>query len=140
MGAILPSFSNDVLAVQNKTVKANKSLVDLITNTDQKVDIGALLHVLVVQFRNQYVPTRIEALRWLLVLHEKSGESGEWLDAYLQDLLPSLLRNLSDPSDDVVRLNLQVPFCLFLPSLLYVFNLICFYKWDPFFFSHHSFL
>ena len=76
-----------------------------------------VLEVLTEHFGNQFVATRMEALKWVVVLHETAeksekeggeggGEGGR--EVCLQKLLPSLLKNLSDPSDDVVRLNLQV--------------------------------
>ena len=75
-----------------------------------------VLEVLKEHFQNQFVATRMEALKWVVVLHEtaekseKEGEGGGEgeREVCLQKLLPSLLKNLSDPSDDVVRLNIQV--------------------------------
>jgi len=105
LGAILPGFSNDVLAVKEQIVETNASLASLIHDTSEEFDIGSMLHVITVQFQNEYVATRLAALRWLLSFHEKSSSL---LDPFVQELLPSLLRNLSDPSDEVVRQNLGV--------------------------------
>jgi hypothetical protein len=51
------------------------------------------------------VPTRLAALRWINMLLEKSPqEMGHFID----EILPALLKTLSDPADEVVLLNLQV--------------------------------
>ena len=51
------------------------------------------------QFLNHYVPTRLAALRWVLVLHSKVPET---LYTMLEELFPALLKTLSDPSDEVI--------------------------------------
>jgi len=115
--AILPGFSDDIIAVQEQTAKANQSLLVLLSNpqTHDQVKIGEVVDVLTALFQNQFVATRIQALKWVVVLHEtcakkEKGEEGGDDEAGIcgHNLLPSLLKNLSDPSDDVVRLNIQV--------------------------------
>jgi len=51
------------------------------------------------------VPTKMAALRWINMLLEKRPRD---MNQFISDLLPVLLRTLSDLSDDVVLLNLQV--------------------------------
>jgi len=51
------------------------------------------------------VPTRLSALRWVLMLHSKVPSQ---LAAHLGELFPALLKTLSDPSEEVVRLDLEV--------------------------------
>ena len=51
------------------------------------------------------VPTRLASLRWIAMLLEKSPKE---MSAFIDEVLPALLKTLSDPADEVVLLNLQV--------------------------------
>eukprot|EP01104_Vermistella_antarctica_P008613 TRINITY_DN2163_c0_g1_i3.p1 TRINITY_DN2163_c0_g1~~TRINITY_DN2163_c0_g1_i3.p1 ORF type:complete len:653 (-),score=118.68 TRINITY_DN2163_c0_g1_i3:82-2040(-) len=106
VGGILPCLSHEEPRVQKASASANHTLLGLVQNThDSTFPIGEFLTTVIEQFLNNYVPTRLAALRWVLVLHQKApAELAELLDG----LLPALLKTLSDPSDDVVRLNIEV--------------------------------
>ena len=61
--------------------------------------------MLTLQFLNESVETRLAALRWILMLHIKSPEK---IFALVEEVFPALLKTLSDPSDEVVSLDLEV--------------------------------
>jgi len=46
------------------------------------------------------------ALRWINMLLEKQAQE---MNKFIGDLLPALLKTLSDDSDDVVLMNIKVP-------------------------------
>ena len=58
-----------------------------------------------VELVGDHIPTRMAALRWISMLLEKSPQQ---LDQQIDALLPTLLRTLSDVSDAVVLLDLEV--------------------------------
>ncbi|RSH91056.1 hypothetical protein EHS25_010232 [Saitozyma podzolica] len=72
---------------------------------DDPFDVRETVNVLTLQFLSDHAETRIAALEWLLMLHLKaptkilSRESGTF---------PALLKTLSDPSEDVVKHDLQL--------------------------------
>ncbi|KAL7423040.1 hypothetical protein Q5752_002339 [Cryptotrichosporon argae] len=72
---------------------------------DDPFDVRETVNVLTLQFLSDHPETRIAALEWLLMLHLKaptkilSRDSGTF---------PALLKTLSDPSEDVVKHDLQL--------------------------------
>ncbi|CAN4090468.1 unnamed protein product [Withania somnifera] len=72
-------------------------------------DIGAILSVARRQFTSEWEATRIEALHWMWTL--LNGHRSEVL-VFLNDVFDTLLRALSDPSDEVVLLVLEVHACV----------------------------
>lgn len=72
---------------------------------DDPFDVRETVNVLTLQFLSDHAETRIAALEWLLMLHLKaptkilSRDSGTF---------PALLKTLSDPSEDVVKHDLQL--------------------------------
>jgi len=67
--------------------------------------VKEFLETITVQFSNQWTPTRLYALRWILILHLQTPNP---LFQHLDQLFPSLLNMLSDSAEEVVRLDLQV--------------------------------
>ncbi|WOO77912.1 Vacuole morphology and inheritance protein 14 [Vanrija pseudolonga] len=72
---------------------------------DDPFDVHETVNMLTLQFLSDHPETRIAALEWLLMLHLKaptkilSRDSGTF---------PALLKTLSDPSEDVVKHDLQL--------------------------------
>ncbi|EKC97889.1 hypothetical protein A1Q2_07892 [Trichosporon asahii var. asahii CBS 8904] len=72
---------------------------------DDPFDVRETVNMLTLQFLSDHPETRIAALEWLLMLHLKaptkilSRDSGTF---------PALLKTLSDPSEDVVKHDLQL--------------------------------
>jgi vacuole morphology and inheritance protein 14 len=105
VGSILPSISHSVQDIQTQASTANASLLRLMTNTKQEFAIPEFLGRITDEFKTGSVPTRLAALRWVLMLHSKTPEK---LAPFLDTLYPALLRMLSDSADEVVRLDLKV--------------------------------
>eukprot|EP01114_Cavostelium_apophysatum_P017154 TRINITY_DN5029_c0_g1_i1.p1 TRINITY_DN5029_c0_g1~~TRINITY_DN5029_c0_g1_i1.p1 ORF type:complete len:719 (-),score=131.55 TRINITY_DN5029_c0_g1_i1:14-2170(-) len=105
LGAILPCLSHEVQDIKEAASKANTSLLHLITTTAKEFSINEILNTVTLQFLNQYVPTRLASLNWVSVLHSKTPNQ---LLSFVNELFPALLKTLSDPSDEVVRLDLEV--------------------------------
>jgi len=72
------------------------------TNT---VDINSVVDVLTRNLQNEAVPTKVAVLRWIYHLHLKMGEK---MFNHVDETFPVLLKTLSDPSDEVVLLSLEV--------------------------------
>eukprot|EP01113_Clastostelium_recurvatum_P034297 TRINITY_DN4635_c0_g1_i2.p1 TRINITY_DN4635_c0_g1~~TRINITY_DN4635_c0_g1_i2.p1 ORF type:complete len:817 (+),score=227.61 TRINITY_DN4635_c0_g1_i2:36-2453(+) len=105
LAGILPCLSHEVQEIEAAATRANVHLQRLVNSTAQVVPVGDIVQTATQQFLNQWVPTRLSALRWVLMLHDKLPQL---LSAHLADLFPALLKTLSDPSDEVVRLDLEV--------------------------------
>jgi vacuole morphology and inheritance protein 14 len=58
---------------------------------------------------SEWEETRLEALRWISVLLERHRTE---VLSFLDDIFPALLQSLSDPSDEVVMLVLEVQACI----------------------------
>ncbi|KAK7082985.1 PtdIns(3,5)P(2) sythesis regulation factor [Halocaridina rubra] len=69
------------------------------------LDLGSVMEVLLKQLRNTPVPCKTAVLRWIYHLHNKIPNK---MCKYLEELFHVLLRTLSDPSDEVVLLVIQV--------------------------------
>lgn len=72
---------------------------------NQGLDLGSVMEVLLKQLRNTPVPCKTAVLRWIYHLHNKIPNK---MCRYLEELFHVLLRTLSDPSDEVVLLVIQV--------------------------------
>lgn len=69
------------------------------------LDYGLTVNALTLQFLNENEETRLAALEWLLMLHSKVPDRVLSLE---DGTFPALLKTLSDPSDQVIRLDLQL--------------------------------
>nr|XP_031864289.1 uncharacterized protein CI109_000202 [Kwoniella shandongensis]KAA5531361.1 hypothetical protein CI109_000202 [Kwoniella shandongensis] len=68
-------------------------------------DVRDTVNVLTLQFLSDHAETRIAALEWLLMLHLKAPNKILSRDS---GTFPALLKTLSDPSEDVVKHDLQL--------------------------------
>mmetsp|Transcript_10429 Transcript_10429/g.26235 ORF Transcript_10429/g.26235 Transcript_10429/m.26235 type:complete len:725 (-) Transcript_10429:67-2241(-) len=128
VGCVLPALSDEVPGIQEVAEMTNSALLQLITSTSADLPIDEVLKMITSQFLNQYIPTRLASLRWVLLLHLKSRHL---LQPYLEELFPALLKTLSDPAEEVVRLDLEVMakvtkdeeyFTLLMSSLISLFS------------------
>ena len=85
--------------------KANQSLMALVMKTSDSLELKQLLHTLTVELLSDHVTTRVAALHWIKMLH---GKNPNEMNKSIGDLLPALLKTISDPADEVVLINLQV--------------------------------
>lgn len=125
--AILPCMAYDQDKQNTKEVAktVNQSLMRLITEDDDKdfdsdtvsmdcdnvvtepqtqLDLGPVVNVLTTQLTHRSIQTRIAVLRWVLLLHMKTPNK---IFGQIEELFPELLKTLSDPSDEVVLLDLE---------------------------------
>ncbi|KXJ24188.1 protein VAC14 homolog [Exaiptasia diaphana] len=124
--SVLPcvSYDQEKLNIKEVAKTVNQCLMRLITEDDDKVyeaedmecdneitvvqiqlDIGPVVEVLTKQLTHKSIQTRIAMLRWILQLHLKTPNK---LFQHIEVLFPELLKTLSDPSDEVVLLDLEV--------------------------------
>ncbi len=83
----------------------NQSFLALVRSTAEPFPLAPLLQLLTMDLLSEHVTTRVAALQWINMLHEKDPVA---MNAFIGDLLPALLKTLSDPADEVVLLNLPV--------------------------------
>lgn len=125
--SILPcmAYEQDKQNIKEAAKTVNQSLMRLITEDDDKdvdtdamsmdcdnavsetqtlLDLGPVVNVLTNQLIHKSIQTRIAALRWVLLLHMKTPNK---IFGKIEDLFPKLLEALSDPSDEVVLLDLE---------------------------------
>jgi vacuole morphology and inheritance protein 14 len=86
--------SPSVLTVSSPPPKATSDL-----------DYGAAVGTLTLQFLNEHEATRVAALTWLIMLHQKAPRK---VLATNDGTFPALLKTLSDPSESVVTRDLQL--------------------------------
>ncbi|KAG8899926.1 hypothetical protein FRB99_006354 [Tulasnella sp. 403] len=68
-------------------------------------DYPATVSALTVQFLSEHEETRVAALKWLLMLHQKAPKKILSMD---DGTFPVLLKTLSDPSEEVIKHDLQL--------------------------------
>ena len=114
VGAILPSLSFSVDAkLRELATETNAALMGLIAGGDAEGALAPLvggslpplLVAVTLQLLNESVATRLAALRWILMLHEKIPLK---IYEHAEEFVPALLKSLSDPTDKVVKLDLEV--------------------------------
>jgi vacuole morphology and inheritance protein 14 len=106
LSAILYCISDHEKEIRLVADKTNDDLLQLVRDTTGTFELLPLLETLTNEMlEKEDVPTKMAALRWINMLMEKRMFD---MQAYTVNLLPVLLRTLSDPSDVVVLLDLQV--------------------------------
>ncbi|KAG6373813.1 vacuolar protein 14 C-terminal Fig4p binding-domain-containing protein [Boletus reticuloceps] len=68
-------------------------------------DYVATVNGLTVQFLSEHEQTRVAALQWLIMLHQKAPKK---ILAMEDGTFPALLKTLSDPSEEVIKHDLQL--------------------------------
>jgi vacuole morphology and inheritance protein 14 len=105
LGSIMFCTSDPDKEINSLTKKANLSLMSLIQSTSIKFDLDPLLQTLTRELVSEFVTTRLAALHWVSMLHEKDPEE---MNKSIGNLLPVLLKTVSDEDDEAVLLDLQV--------------------------------
>jgi vacuole morphology and inheritance protein 14 len=106
LGAILCCISDGEVEIRIVAERTDDDLLNLVKGTSSPFELRSLLETLTSELLNKEdVPTKMAALGWINMLMEKRKAD---MNAYIEELLPVLIRTLSDPSDAVVLLNLQV--------------------------------
>ncbi|KAB1205823.1 hypothetical protein CJ030_MR7G027988 [Morella rubra] len=109
LGAILPCISDKEEKIRVVARETNEELRSIQADPAEGFDVGAILAIAKRQLSSEWEATRIEALHWISTLLR--GHRPEVLSS-LNDIFDSLLKALSDPSDEVVLLVLEVHACI----------------------------
>ncbi|KAG6542133.1 hypothetical protein Mapa_016485 [Marchantia paleacea] len=107
--AILPSISDKEEKIRVVARETNEELRDVKASPGDGFEIGAVLEVAISQLESEQESTRLEALRWISVLLERHRTE---VLSFLDQIFPALLNSLSDTSDEVVLLVLEVQACI----------------------------
>ena len=105
LGSIMFCISDSETDIAGAARGANQSFIALVRDTTETFDLSPLLQLLTMDLLSEHITTRVAALQWINMLHEKTPRA---MNEYIGDLLPALLRTLSDPAEEVILLNLQV--------------------------------
>lgn len=105
LGSIMYTISDEDAEIRKASEEANQSLLNLVRTTVEPFELGPLLRTLTKELLSIHTTTRVAALSWINMLHEKDSVE---MNKFIGDLLPALLKTLSDTADEVVLINLQV--------------------------------
>ncbi|WZZ73720.1 hypothetical protein YC2023_085090 [Brassica napus] len=105
LGAILPCISDKNEEIREVARETNEELRSIHVEPSDGFDVGAILSVAKRQLSSDHEATRIEALNWISTLLNKHRAE---VMSFLYDIFDTLLKALSDSSDDVVLLVLEV--------------------------------
>ena len=128
LGAIMQCISDSEVEIRSVAERTNDDLLTVVRDTREQFELSPLLDCLTGELMSTDVSTKMAALRWINMLLEKIPRG---MNKFISDLLPVLLKTLSDPSDAVVLLCLQVlsrislykaEFKLVLSSILSLFS------------------
>ncbi|KAG6707814.1 hypothetical protein I3842_06G051100 [Carya illinoinensis] len=109
LGAILPCISDKEEKIRVVARETNEELRSIKADPAEGFDVGAILTIARRQLSGEWEATRIEALHWISTLLKRHRM--EVLSS-LDDIFDTLLKVLSDPSDEVVLLVLEVHACI----------------------------
>ncbi|GMH01974.1 hypothetical protein Nepgr_003813 [Nepenthes gracilis] len=109
LGAILPCISDKEEKIQVVARETNEELREMKADPAEGFDVGEILTVAKRHLSSEWEATRIESLHWISVLLNR--HRAEVL-SFLSDIFNTLLKALSDPSDEVVLLVLEVHACI----------------------------
>lgn len=106
LSAILYCISDQEKEIRLVAERTNDDLLQLVRDTPGQFELRPLLEALTSELlEKEDVPTKMASLRWINMLMEKRMCD---MQAFTVNILPVLLRTLSDPNDPVVLLDLQV--------------------------------
>ncbi|KAG6405522.1 hypothetical protein SASPL_133112 [Salvia splendens] len=105
LGAILPCISDKEDKIRVVARETNEELRGIQAAPGVGFDVGAILSVARRHLSSEWEATRIEALHWISTLLNSHWEG---VLSFLSDVFETLLKALSDPSDEVVLLVLEV--------------------------------
>lgn len=107
LGSIMYCISDSEADIQVAAKGANQSFIVLVKSTSEDFELHPFLQLLTMDLLSDHITTRVASLQWINMLHEKTSAA---MNDYINDLLPALLKTLSDPAEEVVLLDLQVRF------------------------------
>lgn len=86
------------------SLSASSSTTAAVPHNDP-FDLQTTVNVLTLQLIDEHEETRVAALEWLLMLHQKASRR---ILSINDGTFPALLKTLSDPSEDVIRCDLKL--------------------------------
>ena len=106
LGAILTCIPDAEAEIRKIAERSNSDLLALVRETKRKFELGVLVETLTNDLAGKEdVPTKMAVLKWINMLLEKRRRD---MNAYINTLMPMLLSLLTDNSDSVVLLTVQV--------------------------------
>uniref|UniRef100_A0A7S3Q0X9 Vacuolar protein 14 C-terminal Fig4-binding domain-containing protein n=1 Tax=Chaetoceros debilis TaxID=122233 RepID=A0A7S3Q0X9_9STRA len=106
LGAILTCISDGQVEIRKVAERSNSDLLEMVKETSRDFELGILIDCLAKELTNKDdVLTKMAVLKWINMLLEKRRTD---MDEYINSLMPALLQLLSDQSDGVVLLTVQV--------------------------------
>ncbi|KAL4569460.1 hypothetical protein LXL04_025098 [Taraxacum kok-saghyz] len=105
LGAILPCIADKEEKIRVVARETNEELRAIKADPAEGFDVGAILDIAKRQLSNEHEATRIESLHWISTLLNRHRQE---VLSFLNDIFDTLLKSLSDPSDQVVLLVLEV--------------------------------
>ncbi|XP_051144677.1 protein VAC14 homolog [Andrographis paniculata] len=109
LSAILPCISDKEEKIRVVARETNEELRGIQADPAEGFDVGPILSVARMHLSSGWEGTRIEALHWISTLLDRYRIH---VLSYLSDIFETLLKSLSDPSDEVVLLVLEVHACI----------------------------
>ncbi|KAJ8555081.1 hypothetical protein K7X08_000016 [Anisodus acutangulus] len=106
---ILPCISDKEEKIRVVARETNEELRGIEADAAEGFDVGAILSIARRKLSSEWEATRIEALHWMSTLLNRHRSE---VLVFLNDVLDTLLKALSDPSDQVVLLVLEVHACI----------------------------
>lgn len=105
LSAIMHCISDVDVDIRQVAGCTNIDLLQFVKGASEDFELSPLLQTLTIELKSNHIPTRMAALRWINMLLEKAP--GE-MSKFITELLPALLKTLSDEADEVVVKNLEV--------------------------------
>jgi vacuole morphology and inheritance protein 14 len=105
LGSIMYCISDAEPEIRQAATLANAGLMNLMKTTEEPFELLPIIQILTMELLSEHVTTRVASLHWIYMLHEKDANE---INQFIGDLLPALLKVISDSADEVVLLNLQV--------------------------------
>mmetsp|Transcript_8915 Transcript_8915/g.36822 ORF Transcript_8915/g.36822 Transcript_8915/m.36822 type:complete len:489 (+) Transcript_8915:973-2439(+) len=105
LGSVMHCISDSDFEIRQVAESTNVELLELVRSTNNTFELAPLLQTLTSELSSHHIPTRMASLRWINMLLRKVATE---MNKFISDLLPALLRTLSDDADEVVLTNLEV--------------------------------
>ncbi|KAI0650504.1 ARM repeat-containing protein [Trametes meyenii] len=96
-----PASPTSAISVQQLHQSPESSMMQ---EKDQ-IDYQSTVNTLTIQFLSEHEETRVAALKWLIMLHQKAPKKILAMD---DGTFPALLKTLSDSSEEVIKHDLQL--------------------------------
>ncbi|KAL2611614.1 hypothetical protein R1flu_023306 [Riccia fluitans] len=109
LGVVLPCISDKDEKARVVARETNEELRNVKAKPENGFDIEAVLKVAKRELKSDWEATRLEALRWISFLLQTYRTE---VLSFLDDLFEALLKSLSDTSDEVVLLVLEIQACI----------------------------